>query len=294
MAASVPVPIARPRSAWASAAASLTPSPTMATDLPSAWRRLTTATLSSGSTSATTCSASMPTSAATERATAALSPVSSTGVRPRARSRRIASALVGLTASATTSTARASPSQATATAVCPASSAAALASARVAGSSMAHSVRSEVRPTRTAWPSTTPWTPRPGTFAKSSGVGSPPVRSSAAAATARAMGCSEECSRAPARRSASVSDTPSARWTAVRVIAPVVTVPVLSRTTVSTRRVVSSTSGPLIRMPNWAPRPVPTMSAVGVASPRAHGQAMISTATAAGNAATAPAPVASQ
>ena len=52
-----------------------------------------------------------------------------------------------------------------------------------------------------------------------------------------------------------------------RVIRPVVTVPVLSSTTVSTRRVDSSTSGPLIRMPSWAPRPVPTISAVGVARP---------------------------
>ena len=62
---------------------------------------------------------------------------------------------------------------------------------------------------------------------------------------------------------------------------PVVTVPVLSSTIVSTRRVDSSTSGPLIRMPSCAPRPVPTSSAVGVARPSAHGQAMISTATAA-------------
>ena len=69
-----------------------------------------------------------------------------------------------------------------------------------------------------------------------------------------------------------------------------VTVPVLSRTTVSTRRVDSRTSGPLMRMPSWAPRPVPTMSAVGVARPSAHGQAMIRTATAAVNAAT-PSPV---
>ena len=37
-------------------------------------------------------------------------------------------------------------------------------------------------------------------------------------------------------------------------------------------------------MPSCAPRPVPTISAVGVASPSAHGQAMISTATAAVNA----------
>ena len=39
MATSVPVPMAMPRSAWASAAASLTPSPTMATTFPSPCRR---------------------------------------------------------------------------------------------------------------------------------------------------------------------------------------------------------------------------------------------------------------
>ena len=71
---------------------------------------------------------------------------------------------------------------------------------------------------------------------------------------------------------------------------PVVMVPVLSSTAVSTSRVASSTSPPLITMPSWAPRPVPTMIAVGVASPSAHGQAMISTATAAVNASSAAAP----
>jgi hypothetical protein len=73
----------------------------------------------------------------------------------------------------------------------------------------------------------------------------------------------------------------------------VVTVPVLSSTMVSMARVDSRTSGPLITMPSWAPRPVPTRSAVGVARPIAHGQAMISTATAAVNAAPAPCPVTS-
>ena len=76
----------------------------------------------------------------------------------------------------------------------------------------------------------------------------------------------------------------------MRLMWPVVTVPVLSSTIVSTWRVDSRISGPLMRMPSWAPRPVPTMRAVGVASPRAHGQAMISTATAAVNASVAPAP----
>jgi hypothetical protein len=59
-------------------------------------------------------------------------------------------------------------------------------------------------------------------------------------------------------------------------------------------RVDSRTSGPLMSRPSWAPRPVPTMSAVGVASPRAHGQAMMSTATIAVNAKSAGSPEPSQ
>ena len=118
-------------------------------------------------------------------------------------------------------------------------------------------------------------------------AGSSPKRSRAASAIARATGCSEAASTAPASRSTSPSPSTSA-------IRPVVTVPVLSSTTVSTRRVDSSTSGPLIRMPSCAPRPVPTSNAVGVARPSAHGQAMISTATAAVNAADGEPPAPSQ
>ena len=79
IAASVPVPIAMPMSAVASATESLTPSPTIATRRPSACRFLMTSAFSDGSTPAITSSAAMPTSAATRAATAALSPVSSTG-----------------------------------------------------------------------------------------------------------------------------------------------------------------------------------------------------------------------
>ena len=78
---------------------------------------------------------------------------------------------------------------------------------------------------------------------------------------------------------------PGAGITSTSDMRPVVTVPVLSNTMVSTRRVDSRISGPLITMPIWAPRPVPTRSAVGVASPNAHRQAMIRTLTAAVNAA---------
>ena len=111
---------------------------------------------------------------------------------------------------------------------------------------------------------------------------------------ARPIGCSEADSSAAARRRTSSTDSPGAATTSWTVISPVVTVPVLSSTIVSTRRVDSSTSGPLIRMPSWAPRPVPTMSAVGVARPSAQGQAMISTETAAVKAAVAPPPAPSQ
>ena len=111
---------------------------------------------------------------------------------------------------------------------------------------------------------------------------------------ARAIGCSDPSSSAPASRRTSSRRSPSAVTTATRAISPDVTVPVLSSTTVSIRRVDSSTSGPRIRMPSCAPRPVPTSRAVGVASPSAQGHAMIRTATAAVNANVAPAPFASQ
>ena len=62
---------------------------------------------------------------------------------------------------------------------------------------------------------------------------------------------------------------------------PSVIVPVLSSTSVWSLYAVSSASPPLISTPCSAPRPVPTMIAVGVARPNAHGHAMMSTETAA-------------
>ena len=57
-------------------------------------------------------------------------------------------------------------------------------------------------------------------------------------------------------------------------------VPVLSSTTAVTRRAVSRAWPSPMRMPSSAALPVPTMTAVGVARPSAHGQAMMRTATA--------------
>ena len=207
MATSVPVPMARPRSAWASAGASLTPSPTIATTRPSACRRRTTSTLSAGRTSAMT--SSMPTSAATARAVVSLSPVSSTGRRPSAFSDAIASAELGLTVSATTNTARAWPSQPAAIAVWPLASAARRAASSSGVRCIAESASSAGRPTTSACPSTTPSTPRPSRLAKPS-TGGQRAPAAAALAMAWAIGCSEACSSAPTRRSASSRSTPSA------------------------------------------------------------------------------------
>lgn len=58
---------------------------------------------------------------------------------------------------------------------------------------------------------------------------------------------------------------------------PLVMVPVLSNMIAFTLWAFSKGSAPLIRIPLVAPTPVPTMTAVGVARPRAHGQAIAST-----------------
>jgi hypothetical protein len=76
---------------------------------------------------------------------------------------------------------------------------------------------------------------------------------------------------------------PAAGW-------PTVSVPVLSKATVSTRCASSSACASLIRMPCCAATPVPAMMAAGVASPSAQGQAITSTATAWISAASVPAP----
>ncbi|MCY1299811.1 hypothetical protein D9M70_493520 [compost metagenome] len=70
--------------------------------------------------------------------------------------------------------------------------------------------------------------------------------------------------------------------------------PVLSKATEVTPWAISRASASLIRMPWRAAAPVPAMIAVGVARPRAQGQAITSTATALSSAVSRPAPSASQ
>ena len=102
--------------------------------------------------------------------------------------------------------------------------------------------------------------------------------------------CSEADSTAAANSRTASPSQPFAATTALTVNRPVVRVPVLSKTTVSTARVASSARWPLRKIPSCAPRPDATIIAVGVARPNAHGQAMTSTASAAANARSGPPP----
>ena len=107
-------------------------------------------------------------------------------------------------------------------------------------------------------------------------------------------GCSEPRSAEAARRSSSSgsrrggqrrhpqphrAEPPPATTMSVTSGLPRVSVPVLSSTIASSLCARSSASPERMRMPFSAPLPVPTMMAVGVARPMAHGQAMITTET---------------
>ena len=118
MAASVPVPIAIPRSAWTSAAASLTPSPTIATDSPDSCRPRHLAGLSAGSTPATTVVDAELLGDVAGRGLVVAGQQHRPQPEPRAASRS-RSALSGLTVSPTAITARGSSSTRTRTAVRP-------------------------------------------------------------------------------------------------------------------------------------------------------------------------------
>ena len=72
------------------------------------------------------------------------------------------------------------------------------------------------------------------------------------------------------------SGTPSGTIS-VTLGVPSVRVPVLSRTMTRTSRIVWMAAPLRMRMPFSAPMPLPTIKAVGVASPSAQGQAMTST-----------------
>ncbi len=105
----------------------------------------------------------------------------------------------------------------------------------------------------------------------------PASRCAAYAVTAFASGCSEPASRAAARVTSCSSDTPSAGRRSVTFGSPDVMVPVLSSAIICMLPVSCKDCAVLKRMPFFAPSPLPTIIATGVASPRAQGQETTST-----------------
>ena len=277
IATSVPDPMAMPTSAAASAGASLTPSPAIATTRPCAFKSATTWLLRSGRISAST--SVMPSFAATARAVTLLSPVNITTRMPDLRKASSAACVVDFTASAMANIPAALPSMAAKMALAP--------SLRRSSARAASAVTSTPSPSRNsrlpiskARPSTLPRTPLPFGASKSSTGGSVMPRACAAATMAAARGCSLARSAPAASRSTSSSASPSAATMATSDMRPSVRVPVLSTTSVSTSSIRSSASALRTSTPAWAPRPTPITMDIGVARPSAQGQAMISTATA--------------
>ena len=187
--------------------------------------------------------------------------------------------LVGLTTSATAMTPSSSPSAAKKSGVLPSSAMRSWIASRVAPRTPKASIMRRL-PARQTLPSTLPWMPWPGICENSVTGRKGAPRRLASSTMARARGCSESASSEAAAVSSVSSETCACGARSVTTGWPWVMVPVLSSTTTCTSCAVSRASADLIRMPLLAPRPVPTMIAVGVARPSAHGQDTTSTDTA--------------
>ena len=208
IATSVPVPIARPRSAWASAGASLTPSPTIATTSPSRCSARDHGRLVGREHVGDHLARSRP-RPATDRAARSLSPVSRIGLETElAQERRPPRRWRASACRRRATSPRTAPSQPTAIAVMPSASALSCSASSRGAELEPRSASSAVRPTTTARPSTTASTPRPARLPNRSTAGSPPSFSRAWAAIASAIGCSLALSAAPAKRSSSRSLAP--------------------------------------------------------------------------------------
>jgi len=249
------------------------PSPTMATTLPDDCSSATSFALSPGSTSASTLS--MPSLLATASAVLRLSPVSITTSMPIPFSSDTASAEVGLIASAMPMAPHGFPSRSTIVTVIPRSSKAATTVSRSPNGTFNSSRRARL-PTVTRRPFTVALTPFPARLSNPL-ISMRGIPSAFALRTmASPNGCSDPASTLAAITNMSGHDS-SKRRISITSGCPLVRVPVLSKTTVVTLPATSSASPPLMRMPSSAPFPVPTMMAVGVANPRAQGQAITRT-----------------
>ncbi len=160
-----------------------------------------------------------------------------------------------------------------------------------AGSRVIFSCSMSLRvPAVTRRPSTYPLTPWPAMASNWEGAKIGSLFSVAAFIRAMPMGCSDWLSREAARERRDASSRLPELTTSVTAKAPSVRVPVLSKTMVSTFSPISRASAFLTRMPFFAARVVEMAVTVGMASPRAWGQAMTRTVTAMVRAKTRPTP----
>ena len=200
MATSVPAPMAMPRSAWASAGASLTPSPTMATLRPPCLQLGDLGRLVAGQDlgdDACRC----PAVRRSARAVAWLSPVSMTTSMPRSCSAATAAAAVGRGASAMPITPAAWPSTATRTAVRPVGGQLVARGGQLAEVD-AFALDQPAVADHTRRPSTSATAPWPGTFSKPGRGSVGDTARVGVATTASASGCSDSRSTAATQRAA--------------------------------------------------------------------------------------------
>ena len=230
-------PRAIPASAWASAGASLMPSPTMATFRPASCCSLIHAALSMGESSA--CTVLTWTFFATRRAAGSRSPVS-TATWPILRCFRswITSWASGRTVSRSPITPMIDPSTATRRGVSPWSSIDASQGSAVSSIETPCSASSLRLPTRTclgppSGASTRAWTPEPGSAVASETFAGSIPRLAASVATATASGWRLACSAAAASLRTSASSCPGAAISRENSGLPRVSVPVLSKAKVS-------------------------------------------------------------
>ena len=236
---SLPIPpMAIPTVADFSAAASLTPSPTIEIAVLASTWLITSETLSSGSRFDSTMS--MPAAAAILPAAAAWSPVSSSILpMPRSRSSAMIAAASSRSVSESAIHPAKRPSASMATTACPSIRAASI---RRSSSAVIDTPRERIQlgvPSARRTPSTTAPTPLPGSILNAEATGA----SATAAAMALPSGCSERPSAPAARRSsARGSISGSAETTSATAGRPIVSVPVLSKAIVAMRPISSIAS----------------------------------------------------
>ena len=221
----------------------------------------------------------MPNCFATDLAVVSPSPVAITTLMRASFNAVNADGVVDLIGSVTTSKPASFPATAKCTTLAPVRRALSASRASAMTSTPSCCI-SAALPSASRFPSTTPCTPLPVADSNCAGFDNVRPFSRAAATIAAANGCSLPWSRLAASCSTSFAAKPLAAMTLSKAGCPAVRVPVLSTINVSTFRKFSMAAASRNKTPCVAPRPVATMIDIGVARPSAHGQAMMSTATA--------------